>query len=440
MGASLNSREWAIVTLIVLIAAVVLVNSKVREQVLRLLRQLVNRAITLPLLALACWVVLWVAGAYRLGLWNWGLLKDTVVWYLASALGTMFAALKAAKTDGYFRHAAKQAVAAAVFLQCAMNLYTFNYFVELLLQAVFLLMSMMLIVAERDLKFRSVKHLIEGVYAIVVILVFVFTARGWARTWRELDARQVTLGLAFSVWLPLVVLPFIWAFALVMSYEIVLKRMREPVFGLNAPTRTRIALIAALGADLRAVNDLPSSQEDVRSISSAGTWREVREAVRVYGRRRERRRAEPALTAQRLARFAGVKGVDSEGRQRDQRGIAETKAALEWLATCHMGHHRGRGAYRSDLVDVLGDFDHQGLPHDHGIEMVVARGGASWYAWGRTPSGLVLGIGAASGPPDQWFYAAMEPPSGPPTRDPRWEQWTSEAPDWRAVTRSGPEG
>lgn len=397
----------------------------------RLLRQLVSRAIALPLLALACWVVLWVAGAYRLGLWNWGLLKDTVVWYLASALGTMFAALKAAKTDGYFRQAAKQAVAAAVFLQYAMNLYTFNYFVELLLQILLLLMSVMLAVAERDSKFQSAKHLIQGMYTLVVVLVLVFTVRGLVRTWRGLDAHQVTLGLALSVWLPLVVLPFVWAFGLVMSYEVVLKRMREPVFGLNAPTRTRIALIAALGADLRAVNDLPGSQADMRSISSAGTWREVREAVRVYGRRRERRRAEPALAAQRLARFAGVKGVDNEGRQRDQREIAETRAALEWLATCHMSHYRNRGAYRSDLMDVLGDFDRQGLPHDHGMEMVVARGGASWYAWRRTPSGLVLGIGAASEPPDQWFYAGMDPPAGPPTRDPRWEQWTSESPDWR---------
>lgn len=430
MSGSLNSREWAIVTVIALVAAAALAIPKVREQLPQLLRQVASPAIAVPLLALACWVGLWIAGASRIGLWNKGLLKDTVVWYVASAFATVFAALKAARIDGYLRRTARQAIGAAAFLQYAMNLYTFNYFVEILLQITFLVLGATLVVAEHDPNLQSAKHLLRAMSTVVAVLVLVFTARGLSRAWHHFDAHQVALGVAFSLWLPLVVLPFIWALAMLMSYQTVLTRLREPAFGLNAPMRTRVALIGALGADLRAVNDLPSSPDDMRAIASARTGREVRDAVRVYERRRERKRAEPAITAQRLARFAGTKGVDTEGRQRDQREIAETRSALEWLATCHMGHYRACGAYRHNLLDVLGDFDRQGLPHDHGIEMVVASNGASWYAWRRTPSGLILGVGAAGAPPDQWFFAAMDPPSAAPSRDQRWEQWVSASPDW----------
>lgn len=430
MGSLLNSREWAIVTLLALLGAVVLLNPAARAHLPPLARSLATRAVIVPVIALACWIALFVAGASRIGLWNSGLTKDTVVWFLASAFATIFAALKAAKNDHYFWSATKQAVGAAVFLQYAMNLYTFNYFVELALQVLFALLGGMLALTEHDARHRSVRPVVLTLGVLVFVPFVAFTARGLVRNWEDMDGQHLALGLGLSIWLPLGVLPFVWALAIFMTYEALLQRMSRPVFGLNVPIRTRLAAMMALGADLRAVNDLSTTPADLRAVASAGTWRDVYDAVRVYRRRRDRRRAEPTLQAQRLARFAGATGVDTAGRQLDQREIKETQRALEWLATCHMGHHRNRGTYRSDLIDVLGGFTKQGLPQEHEVHMEVSASGDLWHAWRRTPSGLVLGIGASSPPPDQWFYAATEPPTTPPPKDARWEQWTSSSPDW----------
>ena len=430
MVSLLNSREWAIVTLVVLLGVFVILNPAARANLLPLAKSLAARAVVVPVVALACWVGLLVAGASRVGLWNSGLTKDTVVWFLASAFATVFAALKAAKIDHYFWKATKQAAGAAVFLQYAMNLYTFNYLVELALQVSFALLGGMLALTEHDARHRSVRPLVLVLGVLVFVPFATFTARGLVRIWADMDGQQLALGLGLSIWLPLGVLPFVWALAIFMTYEVLLQRMNRPVFGLNAPIRTRLAAVMALGADLRAVNDLSMSPADLRAVASAGTWRDVYDAVRVYRRRRDRRRAEPALKIQRLARFAGATGVDTAGRQLDQREIGETQRALEWLATCHMGHHRNRGRYRADLMDVLDGFTREGLPQRHEVHTEVSANGERWHAWRRTPSGLVLGIGASSPPPDQWFYAAMEPPTGPPPSGAGWEHWASSSPDW----------
>lgn len=426
----LNSREWAIVTLLALVGVFALLYPATRADLPRLAKGLATRGVIIPIFTLACWVALLVAGAARVGLWNAGLAKDTVVWFIVSAFATIFAALKAAKTDHYFWRAATQAVSAAVFLQYAMNLYTFNYFVEVLLQVSFVCLGGMLTLTQHDVRHRPARPAVLTLAVLVFVPFVAFTARGLVRTWRYMDGQQLALGLGLSIWLPIGVLPFIWGLALFMTYEVLLQRMSRPVFGLKAPIRTRLGALMALGTDLRAVNDLSASPSDLRAVASAETWRDVYEAVRVYRRRRDRRRAEPTLEAERLTRFAGARGADLAGRQLDQREIKETRRALEWLATCHIGHHRNLGRYRADLMDVLGGFGEQGLPRQHGVHIEVSTDGTHWHAWRRIPSGLVLGIGASSPPPDQWFYAAMEPPTGPPPKDASWEHWASTSPDW----------
>ncbi|WP_448631375.1 hypothetical protein [Cellulomonas soli] len=273
---ALSPREWAIATQIGLLAVMAFRIPGVRSTLPTLVRQLVSAAILVPLVALAGWVALLVIGASRVGLWNMNLLKDTVIWFLTSAFATLFAAVKAGKTDGYFWTATKQAVGAAVFLQYAMNMHSFNYFVELVLQAALLLFGVMLAYTSRKEEYRGAHTLLLGIYGLLIIVVVTFTVRGIIHGWDGIDASQTVLSLALSVWLPLGVLPFIWVFAVAMAYEVLLKRMSKPVFGLRAPRLTLAATIATLGPDLRAVNDLPRHPSDLRAIASATSWSATR--------------------------------------------------------------------------------------------------------------------------------------------------------------------
>lgn len=94
----LNSREWAILTLLIIFAIVVLSTPSTRKHVLQLLRGASSGVIVIPLVALTVWVAVLVTGASHLGLWNSGLAKDTVVWFVVSGFGTIFAALRGVLT------------------------------------------------------------------------------------------------------------------------------------------------------------------------------------------------------------------------------------------------------------------------------------------------------------------------------------------------------
>jgi hypothetical protein len=101
-----------------------------------------------------------------------------------------------------------------------------------------------------------------------------------------------------------------------------------------------------------------------------------------------------------------------------------------------MGWYRNQDRpdeYRPDLLDILTDSKQLQLESDEPIHMKVRKDRQAWYAYRRTPSGHVFGIGARGAPPSQWFYDADVPPSGYPSNSAT--GWTGylapERPEWR---------
>jgi hypothetical protein len=213
---------------------------------------------------------------------------------------------------------------------------------------------------------------------------------------------------------------------------------QEPIFSrasfLNddeePPVSVRAAMLVGLHGDLLAVNDLPQHHVQYRAISRSRGFREALAHVREYERAREDWRREKEERAARLVQYAGVKGVDDDGKVLDQREIKDTREALRWIETCHLGHYNNRGKYRKDLMSgvLLDDFTRQGLPEEHGITMRVRKDGQAWYAWRRTPSGHVFGIGMNKGRDNEWLYEGEEQPKGFPGSDPSWGDTPYETP------------
>ncbi len=121
------------------------------------------------------------------------------------------------------------------------------------------------------------------------------------------------------------------------------------------------------------------------------------------------------------AAYEGSPDVDENGRRLDDREFRETQRALQWLYTCQIGQHGNQGRFPPDLnVRLAPSFRDHGLPAEHGIELRVSQDGQSWWAWRRTPSRQILGIGAVGDPRVQWLYDAASHPDGPPAAGPGW--------------------
>jgi hypothetical protein len=377
--------------------------------------------ILLPLTAMLAYVALEVWIGYRFSLWETALLKDTIVWVVASGLAMFFDFGKATE-EQFFRRAIRRATGAFVFVEFFMNLVVFSLFWELLVQPVLTSLILLSLVADLDESHREVKKWIDRLLAVIGFSLIGITAYALNATWSQIDKHTLVLQFLLPVWLTIGFLPCVYFFSLYVNYDAAFRGINYATNDWKTRCRAKIALVTKVhfkARDARAFN-----WNWARRIASAPGFSASRQVVDQFYK--SRRDAEQAVIdeRERLERYAGSRGTDDRGHRLDRREFKETIAALRYLGSCQMGWYRNRGGhYHADLIDRFrNDFTRQGLPPESGITMRVARDGQAWYAWRRTITGWCFAIGAGGPPPEEWEYDGPEPPDEVPGKDPRWGQ------------------
>ena len=417
----LNNRELAALIWLAVAAAWVLSRRDLRSGIAGILKSLTNPLLLLPLLGLLGWIALEIWAGGKLGLWNTGLVSNTVVWTVGTAAVLYFDVNKAAEDPLFFRKTAKNALAASVFVELFINLFVFGLLSELILQFVLTILIIVDAFSSQKPELQQLKKVLDALLVGVGLLFLGYTIVQFYAQWTQLDLQVLFLKLALSVWLTIGVLPFIYVLSLCFVYDGALRSVNRATSDWRARWRTRFVL--ARDFRLRR-NELRSfTQMWINRVAVAPDVTGARAAVQQF--RDEQRAAEQAKqdAEERLRRYAGSNNTDTEGRRLDRREFKETTEGLRHLAFYQMGAYRNRGGryHRENLHSLVGhDSTRRGLPKDHGIAVHIAKDGQAWYAWRRTVTGWCFAIGAAGPPPDQWEFDGPEAPNGFPGKASEW--------------------
>lgn len=418
----LSTREQA--SLILLSALVIwgLFHRKVRESIPRLILAFLNRSILLSLTLLLMYILLEVWIGYRLGWWNCTLVKATVIWSAVSGSVLLYKGiLEANKDPHFFRKTAYATVIPTVFVTFFINLTSFNLVMEISLQFIIAVLAIMSIYthARDESEYEPVRKCCDCFLALIVFFWLAYTVYYVFGTWAQLDGYQLLWEFVLPIWLTIGLLPFLFALSLYVAYEYPFRLINDEAYGCQIRWRARLALLINMHVKSRDlvkfrvywVKKLVNSSKFLEACSIVGEFKEyISEQARLIQEEKER-----------LQKFAGVEGTDSERRRLDRREFKETIKALHWLAMCHMGHYRKRNRYDRNLLRLFDDdFTSHGLAKPSGIVMKVSRDGQRWFAYRQTVSGWYFAIGAAGPPPSQWQFDGSNPPRGFPGKDPSW--------------------
>lgn len=410
---SLNNREWAILFWLLVALVWAVLQPAFRSTLRGLGRSLQHPKLLVPLLAMIAYADVFVWLGWRLGVWNWSLIPETVIWFFGSALVLFFNLNKASEQEAFFRRVALRTIEVTVFIEFFMNVFVLALPAELVLQPMVLLLMLLSLVAGRQAEDRGVKRFVDALAAVMGLGLAAFSVVQLFRQWDQLDRGTHLLEFALPVWLTLALLPFVYILSLWVSYGVAFLRIRWTAKDARSRRRAKLALVTVLHGRTRDVRAFAGHW--AQEAASAGSLKAARSVVRGFRGSRRRREAALKEEEERQRRYAGVTGTDSQGQQLDRREFEETTRALRWLATCQTGWYRRDGRYRDDMLDILNnDFAPYGLPSDHGITMRVAEDGQSWWAWRRTVTGWCFALGAAGPPPEQWEFDGQEPPGGVP--------------------------
>ena len=196
---TLNSREWALVFWLLVLAIFIVAYRPTRTQLPSLLKQLFWSPIGVALLAMTVYVSLLILVARRVHAWDLVLLKDTLLWYFGVATVMFFSVHEASKGSCSFRSLVVTSLRLAIVLEFIINLYVFNIFVELLLVPILALIAGIAAVAETKPEHKLVNTSMDvllacfGIYLIIhTVVSIVSDFQGFAsfRTYRRFSCRS----------------------------------------------------------------------------------------------------------------------------------------------------------------------------------------------------------------------------------------------------------
>jgi len=180
------------------------------------------------------------------GLWNENLMKETVLWFLGSAL-ILFFNINQAVEEGFFRRKALQVLGVTTLVQFFLNLFVLGFFWELALQPIlFLVVSVEVYAKSRD-DLRPAAKLASQLLAWFGWVMAIFAGYQLATNWRSVFTLEHLLEFDLPIWMTLGLLPYIYMLSLYVSYDHALRHVTialrdEP----RARRRVKLALLTSV--------------------------------------------------------------------------------------------------------------------------------------------------------------------------------------------------
>jgi hypothetical protein len=300
----LNNRELAILIWAVGLFLLLTVRKEMRSSVGGILRSLLSPPLLIPLLVMAGYVVGEVWLGYQARLWRSGLIKDTLVWFIISALALFFGSNQASKQPHFFRRRLVAAVSIPVFIEFFANLFVLNLAAELLLQPFLILLALFIAVAESDERLRVLRILLNVLLALVGLSLLTYSVRQLVIVWSSVDQPTTALQFALPIWLTIGLLPYIYLLNLYSNYQKAFHAIDMHTDDHRARRRAKLALVTKTHFGSRDSYAF-GGQPWLGRIVSAPRFRDARRAVADFLKSRRDKERAAAEEQKRLRRHAG---------------------------------------------------------------------------------------------------------------------------------------
>jgi len=220
-----NNREIAVLIWVFIFLCWVFRKEEVRESLKQVLLAFCHRAILTILALMASYVYLVVDFLSNAELWNFDMLKNTIMWFIFVASIELFKANMVHEEKGYFKKSIKGHFKLLVALEFIVAFQSFSLIAELIIVPLSTLAVLVLAFSELKEEYKPVENLMSWVLSIFGVFMVGFGLYFISSNFSEFFQSKTFMDFLIPIILSILLLPFIFVISIYMLYERILVRV-----------------------------------------------------------------------------------------------------------------------------------------------------------------------------------------------------------------------
>lgn len=222
---SISNRELAISIWIIIALVACLFSKNIRHAIARVLKALFAWKISVSLFALFLHTAFYIGILYKIGFWNFSLLKDSIIWYLSFGFVSLINITKI-NDKKYFRNVFLDTIKWTIAIEFIINFFAFSLTKEIILVPILFLSASLQAVASFDPKHKQIENLFKNLLMYFSIFVFIFSLYKTINEYNIVFTMDNLKSFLLPIILSITFLPFMYLYNLLVKYETLWVRLK----------------------------------------------------------------------------------------------------------------------------------------------------------------------------------------------------------------------
>lgn len=265
-----NTREVSVIIWILVFIIWAFSQKKIRKSLIDVFKTLFHKKILSVVVSAVFYTGLIVFIFSKIEIWEMSLIKDTIYWFIGTAFVLLMNTNNANQEKGFFTKILKDNLKIIIVLELILALYTFNLWIEIILVPLLIFIVAMSAVAGTKKEYLPVKKLFDFVLSAIGIFFIVFALGKLFGDFHNLATSTNLKTFILPPLLTFAFVPFVYFFALIMSYETLFVRLK--IFNKNNPDVIKLIkrkIVRHCHLNLPRLNSFAKeSTQDLMKISS----------------------------------------------------------------------------------------------------------------------------------------------------------------------------
>lgn len=225
LSETFNNRELAIILWFSVIFIWSISKQNIRGSYKQILKVFFNKKIIIPVLFMLFYVYGITIVLFLMNIWDLSILKDTIIWTFSTGFVLFFNLTKAKEDENFFKKMILGNLKVVVLLEFILNLYVFNFWIELILVLIISFVGIAEALTEKGSSYKQVNNLFNSLLGIYFLSIFIFSIYSITKDLSGFASYENLKSFLLPPVYFILYLPFIYIMVLYLIYELIFVRL-----------------------------------------------------------------------------------------------------------------------------------------------------------------------------------------------------------------------